>query len=274
MFPSDGFIFHPILNDRQDQTRCSGPVRASDRAEPYVCCREEGAGPSLNVRHPSWFTTTSREAQLVASSWRAAAASSPSRDVPSSYLQHPPLRFQAISNPVASTTRHSTGADQLHWDLEQGGPTQPQKADFSPSRIPRDEIWTASFCAAIPWWHSFNPRLWTRGESPACSEFAFLLAPSQFFPYHYPIESLTPIYAVWIESKEWHPLWSFPYVMSKPFAFANSISENILSMRKPHSERRGYSTSDQTRNPPIAFRTGPPWAWSQGPDLLPFSLKH
>ncbi|KAK8539723.1 hypothetical protein V6N13_035015 [Hibiscus sabdariffa] len=53
MFPSDGFIFHPILNDRQDQTRCSGPVRASDRAEPYVCCREEGAGPSLNVRHPS-----------------------------------------------------------------------------------------------------------------------------------------------------------------------------------------------------------------------------
>lgn len=158
--------------------------------------------------------------------------------------------------------------------LNKGGPTQPQKADFSPSRIPRDEIWTASFCAAIPWWHSFNPRLWTRGESPACSEFAFLLAPSQFIPYHYPIESLTPIYAVWIESKEWHPLWSFPYVMSKPFAFANSISENILSMRKPHSERRGYSTSDQTRNPPIAFRTGPPWAWSQGPDLLPFSLKH
>ncbi|KAK8497895.1 hypothetical protein V6N12_076153 [Hibiscus sabdariffa] len=29
--------------------------------------------------------------------------------------------------------------------------------------IPRDEIWTASFCAPIPWWHSFNPRLWTRG---------------------------------------------------------------------------------------------------------------
>lgn len=53
MFPSDGFIFHPILNDRQDQTHCSGPVRASDRAEPYVCCREEGAGPSLNVRHPA-----------------------------------------------------------------------------------------------------------------------------------------------------------------------------------------------------------------------------
>lgn len=132
MFPSDGFIFHPILNDRQDQTRCSGPVRASDRAEPYVCCREEGAGPSLNVRHPSWFTTTSREAQLVASSWRAAAASSPSRDVPSSYLQHPPLRFQAISNPVASTTRHSTGADQLHWDLEQGGANPTPKSIFFP----------------------------------------------------------------------------------------------------------------------------------------------
>ncbi|KAK8559404.1 hypothetical protein V6N13_026827 [Hibiscus sabdariffa] len=51
--PSDGFIFHPILNDRQDQTCCSDPVRALDRVEPYVCCREEGAEPSLNVRHPS-----------------------------------------------------------------------------------------------------------------------------------------------------------------------------------------------------------------------------
>ncbi|KAG6467079.1 hypothetical protein ZIOFF_075129 [Zingiber officinale] len=63
----------------------------------------------------------------------------------------------------ASTTRHSTGADQLHWDLEQGGQPNPKKQIFSPSRIPRDEIWTASFCAAMEWWHSFNPRLWTRG---------------------------------------------------------------------------------------------------------------
>lgn len=37
---------------------------------------------------------------------------------------------------------------------------------------------------------------WTSSGIAACSEFAFLLAPSPFFPYHYPIESLTPIYAV------------------------------------------------------------------------------
>ena len=162
MFPSDGFIFHPIFNDRQDQTRCSGPVRASDRAEPYVCCREEGAGPSLNVRHPSWFTTTSREAQLVASSWRAAAASSSSRDVPSSYLQHPPLRFQAISNPVAHRQQDTAQGQISFTGTWNKGATPTPKSRFFPlagspetrsGPLPFVQLWNGGIHST----HGFGP---------------------------------------------------------------------------------------------------------------------